>query len=267
MSTSVNSIYKRIALVGDTNGINQMLQALPNELVSCVVCATNRPENHDEVKKIAKNLGCGFFIQPKESTEKYDEFMNSFAALEPDIIFCNSYSMILRSSLLNIVNYNAINCHCSLLPNNRGANPWQWALIKGETKTGITLHYMADELDAGDIIAQLEIEITPEDTWVTLRDKSTSLQISFLQKEYPKILAGVNSRIKQKFGEYPANKRLNPESPEIKFSEMSDEQVYNLIRAQVSPLKGAYIQYNGERIYFPELIPMKDIKRLREKYG
>ena len=73
--------------------------------------------------------------------------------------------------MLKLFNYNCINVHWALLPKNRGANPTQWAIIKGEDRTGVTIHYMDESLDSGDIISQKELNIAVENTWVDVNDK------------------------------------------------------------------------------------------------
>lgn len=266
MSILMNSIYGSIALFGDSSGINQLLQTVPNNIVKCIVGASNRPQYHSELKKISEELNCGFLIQPVRNKKEYSVFLQAFISYDAEIILCKSYSMILREELLQSVNFNAINFHASLLPANRGANPENWAIIKGERETGLTLHYMSAEIDGGDIIAQRKIEIDIDDTWVSLLNKIKMSQVDFLQDEIEKIIEGKNSRMRQELGDNILNKRLTPEFPEIEFDKMSDMQIYNLIRAQVHPLMGAYILKNKQRIYFNEFIPLEEIPELREKY-
>ena len=93
--------------------------------------------------------------------------VQQLAQTAPTRILVHSYSMILRPDVLSLVDYDALNIHAAL-PRNRGPNPVQWALIHDEAETGVTLHYLDDGLDTGDIVAQERIGISDADTWVTL---------------------------------------------------------------------------------------------------
>ncbi len=263
MTNTRMSRNPNIALFGDFDGIQQLLQALPAENIKCLIAATNRPQYHDEIMEIAKKSNHTFLIQPALNSSYYGLFLEKFLSFNIDFIFCKSYSMILRSDLLSSVNYNAINFHASLLPANRGPNPVNWAIIKGETKTGITLHYMDDGLDSGDIIAQKEIEISFDDTWVTLLNKIKRDQIKFMKEKFSAILVGENSRTPQPKNIFEKNKRLDPNYPKIEFNSMDDLQIYNLIRAQVHPLPGAYLLKDEKRTYYNTYLSYEEVKKLR----
>ncbi|HEY8444362.1 MAG TPA: methionyl-tRNA formyltransferase [Clostridia bacterium] len=96
-------------------------------------------------------------------------------SLKPDIMVTAAYGQILSKDILNVAPYGIINIHASLLPKYRGPAPIQWAIIKGETKTGVTIMQTAQGLDTGDIILAKEIEIQPEDNSVTLAEKLSLL--------------------------------------------------------------------------------------------
>ncbi|MEN9867760.1 MAG: hypothetical protein RL748_3350, partial [Pseudomonadota bacterium] len=86
------------------------------------------------------------------------------AALAPDFIFSFYYRHMLPMSLLDLARQGAYNLHGSLLPKYRGRVPVNWAVLHGETETGITLHQMTAKADAGDIIDQVSVPILPDDT-------------------------------------------------------------------------------------------------------
>jgi UDP-4-amino-4-deoxy-L-arabinose formyltransferase/UDP-glucuronic acid dehydrogenase (UDP-4-keto-hexauronic acid decarboxylating) len=92
--------------------------------------------------------------------------------MEPDLIFSFYYRNMLKSQILEIPKAGCINLHGSLLPAYRGRCPINWALVNGETETGVTLHYMTPKADAGDIIAQRNIAISYFDTAKTLFGKT-----------------------------------------------------------------------------------------------
>ena len=113
------------------------------------------------------------------------------------MLICNSYSLIIRKNILEIFKFNCINIHWSLLPKNRGPNPTQWAIIKGEDKTGLTIHYMNQNLDSGDIIYQEEVKIGIKDTWVIVNENLKKVSLKLLKAKLPNILKGKNPRLKQ----------------------------------------------------------------------
>ena len=259
--------FSKLILFGDDFGLQQLIHIIPPRLISGIVAASIRPQYLDSIKIISRKVGCKLFVQPQYNTEEYQQFLSGLRGLNSDMIFCNSYSMLIRSDVLNMVNYNAINIHWSLLSQNRGPNPTQWAIIKGDKKTGISIHYMDDGLDSGDIIAQTEEVILETDTWVTVNERLKIKSSDFLKIHMPDIIAGTNKRSKQSEKNISVNNRLTPDYPKIDFERMSDRQIFNLVRAQVSPLKGAFMDRKGGRIYFDKYLNENEIAQLRRKYA
>jgi UDP-4-amino-4-deoxy-L-arabinose formyltransferase/UDP-glucuronic acid dehydrogenase (UDP-4-keto-hexauronic acid decarboxylating) len=161
----------RIILIGDTPGIQQLLRHISNEVAVGIVGASIRPHYIEELQKIADNTAVPFLIQPKWESDEYMLFVKKLANLSPDLIWVNSYSMIIRDDVLSIPLLGAINVHGAYLPRNRGCNPIQWAIIKREHKTGVTLHCIDSGLDTGPIIAQETVDIKMNDSWLDLRNK------------------------------------------------------------------------------------------------
>lgn len=258
----------RVVLFADPFGLNQLLavqELLPS--VVGVVAADRRPQYRPELKKMAAQMGIEFLVQPTQDTSAFAEFQDRLRNLNPNLFLSHSYSMKIPQKTLQLVAHNAVNVHWSLLPKNRGANPVQWAMIKGEKKTGVTLHYMTDTLDGGDIVAQKSLTILPDETWVELKERLFELCQNMLSEEIPKILSGKNDRLAQDESQATVNLRLSEDSPRIDFNTMSDLDVYNLIRAQVFPLKGAFIQNGSGRTPILEKTSMEQVAQLREKYG
>ena len=258
--------YKRLALFGDDFGIKQLLEHLPPELVKCIVGAANRPKYHSNLKQLSAKLKTPLLVQPAFSSRAYKNFIKEFKQLDIDLIMTNSYSLKIRKDLLSSVKDNAINLHWSLLPKNRGPNPLQWAIIKGEKYTGVTVHYMDEGFDSGDIIAQKKVKIAFKDTWLSLREKIVKAQDKLLSTTLPAILAGTNKRKKQNTARVTTNKRLSSSSPLIHFRAMSNLEIYNLIRAQVQPLSGAYIIKDKKDLRFKTYLSLPEIELLRKKY-
>lgn len=145
------------------------LQALldKGENVVCVVTQPDRPKGRGRkimeppVKKLALQASIPV-LQPESVKES--AFHSELRTYEPDIIALTAYGKILPESIINLPPLGTINVHGSLLPKYRGAAPIQWALINGETETGITIMQMDKGMDTGDILLQKKLPIGPEDT-------------------------------------------------------------------------------------------------------
>ncbi|HUT53552.1 MAG TPA: formyltransferase [bacterium] len=168
-------------------------------------------------------------------------------SLQPDIMFSFFYRQMLKSELLAIPPRGALNLHPSLLPRYRGRSPLNWVLVKGERKTGVTLHYMVEKPDAGGIVAQAETEIAKEDTAKTLHDKLAALAADMLDQALPRIRAGTapNRPLDLAQGSYFGGRK--PEDGRIDWTQ-SCWEVYNLVRAVTRPWPGAFSYFMGEKV-------------------
>lgn len=267
--TTVLSPFRRIALVGDAVGIPSLVRHVPEENVACIIAASLRPQYLGELVAIAGGIGRPLLVQaPAKSVAESQAFLEEFHEISCDGLLCYSYSMKIPPVMLEAVKGNAVNIHGALLPKNRGPNPIQWALIKGERRAGVTAHQMVEEIDAGPIIDQVPVEISFEDTWVSLRDKVSSVTETMLDSLIPRLIRGNVVCVPQGESQASTNHRLTPDYPKIDFTHMSDHDVYNLIRAQVSPLRGAFLEdEHGERIYFEHYVPYERIHSIRELWG
>lgn len=180
-------------------------------------------------------------IQLDKIKEQYQEIID----LDPDLIVTCAYGQILPKELLDYPKYGCINVHASLLPNLRGGAPIHRSIINGYSKTGITIMYMAEGMDDGDIITQREVEITSDDTASTLHDKLSIVGSELLIETLPSILEGTNERIKQDSSKVTFAPIITKEDEKIDFNKSSKE-VYNQIRG-LNSFPGAYFMLNGKR--------------------
>lgn len=193
------------------------------------------------VKVEAMKQGIPVF-QPEKIRQKQD--LDKILALNPDLIITAAFGQILPKELLEAPKYGCVNVHASLLPELRGGAPIQYALLQGKKKTGITIMYMAEKLDAGDIIKQVEIPISEEDTLGTLHDKLSEAGAKLLSETLPPLLAGELTAI-------PQDEEHVTFAPTIKRSEekidwgKTGEEIYNHIRA-LNPYPGAYTLLDGK---------------------
>lgn len=244
-----------------------LLDHVPHERVACLVAASIRPQYLEALHDLAARLDVPCLVQPKASDETYTAFRDALRRSGSDSLMCYSYSMLLRRDILDFVHDQAVNLHASLLPRNRGPNPVQWALIRDEDRTGVTLHYMSEQVDAGDVIAQHSILIEESDTWVSLVDKVDAMSHKLLHEAVPQLLAGTATRHPQDTTLATTNRRLTADSPCIDFEHMSNRDIFNLIRAQIHPLRGAYLVHRGKRRYIDQPVSLEGIAHLRSRYA
>lgn len=258
---------RRILIIGDSYGCSLLAKAIPRECIVALICAENRPQYHKDCQKLANELNRPMLIQPTlKKSEALKKFYTDVQNLEADLGLCCSYSQLLTNDFIQILKQEIFNIHASLLPKNRGPNPIQWAIIKNENETGISIHRVSNKLDAGNIIAQKVIPIEQTDTWCDLKQKIDQKILSFINETLPSLMNRNYTETVQNEQNASQNPRLSSDSPEIHFSQMDDLQVYNLIRAQVHPLKGAYIHTKSGTDHIDYFIPLNEISSLRSKY-
>jgi methionyl-tRNA formyltransferase len=237
----------RVLLVGDAPGVAQTLRVMPPSISVGIVAASNRPQYHDELERIAAELGLPLFVQPSPKSEAYRDFVDAVRAQRPDLIFCNSYSMVLQEDLLTVAPRGGVNVHGGRLPQFRGANPIQWAIIEGERETAVTMHEMTPELDAGAVIAERPVPIRFADSW---RDVLQRIQLAaeeLLATELPAVLAGTAPSRSQDERAARRRRRRTPEDSRIDWSG-SVAQVYDFVRALGDGIPPAFYEHNGERV-------------------
>ena len=167
------------------------------------------------------------------------QWIAEIAAFNTDIIFSFYYRKMICREILDLPKIGAFNLHGSFLPYYRGRCPVNWVIIKGEEKTGVTLHYMIDKPDAGDIVCQKTVAIDLADTAKTLYDKLCDAAKELLDELLPLIKKGQIPRQKQdlEVGSYYGGRR--PEDGRIDWKK-SAGVIYNLIRGVTRPYPGAF---------------------------
>lgn len=256
----------KILVFGDNLGIPFLIRYIPSENIVGVVGAVIRPQYFDLLEDITKKHNVPFFIQPlPKNRADYEKFLCSIKLLAPDLIFVNSYSMILREDLLRIPRMGALNIHRALLPEYRGCNPSQWAIINMEHKTGVTLHQITPGIDEGPIVARKEIEIDFEDTWVDVGKKNWQVTGQIVEEQLPNILNENLRSYPQEESRANYWKRRKPSDGFFDWDQPIVE-IYNLIRALVAPLPGAYFLLDDKKIVLDEFIPLNELFVKKQKY-
>ena len=216
-----------------------------NVAVPLVVTHADDPVEHQwygSVSAVARDHGLPC-IAPESVT---DALIGQVAKLAPDFIFSFYYRRMLDSSLLSLARRGALNMHGSLLPRFRGRAPVNWAVLRGATRTGATLHYMTEQADAGDVVDQLAVPILKDDNALDVFRKVLVAAEVILARSLPPLINGTAARVPQRLadGEYCGRRR--PEDGRIDWTRPARE-IHNLVRAVAPPFPGAFTTVRGER--------------------
>ena len=192
------------------------------------------------VKEMALNYGLKV-LTPVKIRKEYEEVLS----LEPDLIITCAYGQIIPKELLDYPKYKCINTHGSLLPKGRGGAPIQRSIMNGEDKTGITIMFMNEKMDEGDILYQEEMPIDIHDTNATLFNKLSNLALDMLLKFLPEYFKGNYKAIKQDNAEATYTYNITKEEEFISFNE-DVKKVYDHIRGLLDN-PGAYFVANDKK--------------------
>ena len=168
-------------------------------------------------------------------------------ALQPDVLFSFYYRNMVSDSLLAIPRVGCFNLHGSLLPKYRGRAPANWAILNGETETGVTLHHMIARPDAGDIVGQRRVPIDAADDARTLNLKLAAAAGPLLDECLPQILKGTARRVAQNESEATYFGRRKPADGAVDWRK-SSTQIANLVRAVTRPYPGAFTHAKATKL-------------------
>ncbi|TXD50405.1 methionyl-tRNA formyltransferase [Polaribacter sp. IC066] len=211
-----------------------------------VVTAADKPAgrgrklNESAVKKYALSQNLTV-LQP--TNLKNEEFQQELKNLKADLQIVVAFRM-LPKVVWQMPQFGTFNLHASLLPAYRGAAPIHWAIINGETKTGVTTFFIDDKIDTGEIILQEEISITSKETVGTLHDKLMVLGADLVAKTVNLIAEGNITTKKQPELEEKSAPKLHSENTKIDWSKSID-LIYNKIRG-LNPFPVAWTQIYNE---------------------
>ncbi|MDR7074514.1 methionyl-tRNA formyltransferase [Fictibacillus barbaricus] len=189
--------------------------------------------------------------QPIKLREDYEEII----ALQPDLIVTAAYGQILPSAILEAPKFGCINVHASLLPKYRGGAPIHKSIIDGNNKTGITIMYMVEKLDAGDILTQVEVPINEKDHVGSLHDKLSAAGAKLLSETIPLLVNDKLIPIPQNPDEVTFAWNITREQEKIDWT-LSGSKIYNHIRG-LHPWPVAYTSFNGQplKVWWGEKTP------------
>ena len=190
------------------------------------------------------NAGPAQTLQPARIKDR--EAIDQIRALAPDVIVVMAYGQILPRAVLEIPKIACLNLHASLLPRWRGAAPIQAAIAGGDREAGMTVMYMDEGLDTGDILLQRKIDISPSETGATLHDRLAQIAPEALLESLRLLAAGNAPRIPQDQALATYAPKLNREAGRLNWNE-SVEAIERKIRAY-NPWPGAFTEFSGRNL-------------------
>ncbi|WP_033829270.1 methionyl-tRNA formyltransferase [Bacillus andreraoultii] len=209
------------------------------------------------IKVEAEKHGIPIFQPEKLRSENaIQEILN----LNPDLIITAAYGQILPKELLDAPKHGCINVHASLLPELRGGAPIHYAIIEGKRQTGITIMYMVEKLDAGDILTQTVVPIDEKDTVGTLHDKLSIAGAKLLSNTLPRLIEGEITPIKQNDEDATFASNIKRDQEKIDWNNRG-EDIYNQIRG-LNPWPVAHTTLDGRtlKVWWGEKIVDKSTK-------
>lgn len=193
-------------------------------------------------------------FQPVKVRE--NENIDELKKYEFDVIVVVAFGQILPKEILDLPRLGCINVHSSLLPSYRGAAPIQWTIINGEEKTGVTIMYMDEGIDTGDIILQEMTDIRNDDTGETLHDRLADMGANLLVKALPMLETGTVERIKQDESKSNYVGMLSKDMGNIDFNKSASE-IDRLVRG-LYPWPSAYTYVEGKLLKIFDVAVLDD---------
>lgn len=235
----------------------EALVAHPEYDVAGLVTQPDRPAGRGRrvsaspIKEMA--VSCGVpVLQPRRLRDP--EAIAEVAALGADVIVVAAYGQWIPPQVFDAPPYKTLNIHPSLLPRHRGAAPAMSAILSGDEESGITIIRMTEEMDAGDILTQVRLAITPEDTTGTLMAKLARLGAQALVSTLPRWLQGEIEPTPQDHSQATWFPRVRKAQGQINWTK-SAEQIWREVRAY-NPWPSAYTFYQGQRLVIHRARPL-----------
>jgi len=177
-----------------------------------------------------------------------NDYLQPLRRWRPDLILALGWYYIVPRAVRESVPGGCLGIHASLLPKYRGGAPLVWAIINGETQTGVSLFELTDEVDAGDILGQSAFEIANRDTIAEVMKKAAEHAAALLRSQLPQLARGQAERTPQDHAQATLFPQRCPADGLIDWS-WPPNVIYNFVRAQTRPYPGAFYFEGDQRVY------------------
>lgn len=214
--------------------------------VVAVVTQPDRPRGRKRqltappVKEAAISLGIPVYQPEKLRENGVDDILE----LQPDLIVTVAYGQLLPKEIIHYPKYGCINVHASLLPKYRGGAPIHKSIIDGEKETGVTIMYMVEKLDAGDMLSQVRVPIEEEDHVGTMHNKLSAAGSQLLLETIPCLVAGEITPVAQDESQVSFAWNIKREDEALHWNKTA-RQLFNQIRG-LCPWPVAYTHFQGQ---------------------
>ena len=222
------------------------LEHLINNNINVVGVVVSKNDNdwYRGVDEIAYKFNLNLY---EEKNINDQNFLNKIKSLNLDLIVCVNFDQILKKDIINLPTIGCINTHASLLPKYRGRAPLNWAMINGEKYSGVTVHFIDEGIDTGDILLQEKIKID-EDYYISdLLNKVKNIYPKIVLNAIRALESNNLNLIKPDLSKgFYVNKRSKDDG-KIDFSKPSKD-IMNFIKAISKPYPGAFLYHNNKKI-------------------
>jgi len=216
--------------------------------VSDVLILAQNKHEYDQfswkISSLCESNGITWKSSSEVKPAAYQSYLKSNSA---DIVFVVSWRFMISKACFNIPEQGILIVHDALLPRYRGFAPTNWAIINGEKETGATLFYIAEDIDSGDIIDQVKIQISQDETAKTLNDKFLQVYPDIISRNLPSLLDGTFEAKPQDHSLATFVSKRGPDDGHLDFSKTAKE-ILQLIRGLTYPYPGAWAMYNNEKV-------------------
>jgi methionyl-tRNA formyltransferase len=263
---------KTIVFLGEDSFSNIVLISLfkAGYKIPLVITPWYNNEIHKRLENTALSNGAEYIREKNINSKNIIEKVKN---IKPDLLISSHFEKLIKKELINIPSLGCLNLHPSLLPFYKGMSPQHWPIINGEKKTGITIHFIDESIDTGNIILQKEINLN-DNMYVSDLQLLWTKMYQTIMCEAIKMVINGNKGEKQQTTAGSYFGKLKPEQCEINVSK-GIKSAYNLIRGVSLPYHGAYIQIDNKKLIIwqaeiiadkPETIIGKIIERQRKLY-
>ena len=237
----------KVAFLGNhTVGVTTLATIARSDDIAGVVAHPIDPEDgvrYESVFDFAQAKGWPA-IRGKGGDQLVADFLYDAA---PDLLWVADYRYLLPPKVLTLAKFGAINLHPSLLPKYRGRAPVNWAILEGETRLGLTAHFITPGMDSGDVIAQVSYDLGEDEDVGDALSKLYPLYESVTQKVLRSFRSGRVNRVAQDESSAFSRSARRPDDGLIDWHKPA-EQVCNLVRAVAAPYPGAFTYCDGTRL-------------------
>ncbi len=236
----------RILFAGDNKRAELCLEALLKKrwnIIGTILNSYSTPDNRVRHLALSHSIPVFQFRNINRSSAR-----GALADLKPDLLVLCGYNQILKSKVISMPGQGAINLHGGKLPQYRGSSVLNWALINGEKEAGVSIIFVDEGIDTGDVIAQKIFPIALDNTIHDLYEKTYEIFPPLLNEVLDQIQNKSVRRIQQDESQACYYHKRHPADGLINWNNMSASQVYDLVRALTRPCPGAFTYYEGKKL-------------------